>query len=262
MTGNLALDLFSLAGRVALVTGGTRGLGFAIAAALGDAGAHVIITSEDPATVPSAVDLLRGRGISIAGRCCDVTDEVGQAALADEIGTEHGHLDVLVCNAGVGGRPGPFAEIGIEDFDRVIGINLRAAAHLAYLCHPLLMKGTDPSVIFISSIAGVRGNAAINSYALAKAALAQLARNLAVQWGSAGIRANAIAPGLIDTDLAAGFKADETFMARRMSMTPLRRMGQPHEIGATALFLASRAGGFVTGQQIVVDGGTTITDGS
>lgn len=262
MTMNSTMDLFSLKGRVALVTGGTRGLGFAIATALGDAGAHVIITSEDAAALPPAVQSLSGNGISAQGRCCDVADEDGQAALVREIETAHGRLDILVCNAGIGGNPGPFADIGIADFDRVIRINLRAAAQLAALSYSLLTKGTDPSVIFISSIAGVRGNALINSYALSKAALAQLARNLAVQWGPAGIRANAIAPGLIDTDLAASMKADEAFMARRMGMTPLRRMGQAYEIGAAALFLASRAGGFVTGQQIIVDGGTTITDGS
>lgn len=262
MAESSSKDLFSLAGRVAMVTGGTRGLGFAIATSLGEAGAHVIITSEDATAVTPAVEALRARGVSVEGRCCDVADEAGQVTLAKDIDEAHGRLDVLVCNAGVGGRPAPFVAIGIEDFDRVIGVNLRSAAQLAALCHPLLLKGNEPSVIFISSIAGVRGNAAINAYALSKAALAQLARNLAVQWGPDGVRANAIAPGLIDTDLAARLKEDEVFMARRMGMTPLRRMGRPQEIGATALFLASRAGGFVTGQQIVVDGGTTITDGS
>ena len=131
-----------------------------------------------------------------------------------------------------------------------------------FLAHPHLVNRGGGSVILISSISGLRGNAAINAYALAKAGVAQLARNLAVQWGSDNIRANAISPGLIRTEFSAPLLENERFMQRRMQMTPLRRPGEVSEIAGTAHYLASTAGAFVTGQNIVVDGGTTITDGS
>ena len=124
------------------------------------------------------------------------------------------------------------------------------------------MEAHKGSVILISSIGGIRGNAAINSYALAKAGVAQLARNIAVQWGPKGVRANSISPGLIKTELVAQLPAGEEFMQRRMQMTPLRRMGEVEEIAGAAVFLASVAGGFVNGHNLVVDGGTVITDGS
>lgn len=133
---------------------------------------------------------------------------------------------------------------------------------LANLAYPHLQKSGAGSVVLISSIAGLRGNGRINAYALAKVGVAQLAGNLAVQWGPANIRANAISPGLIRTDVADELINSSAFMERRMKMTPLRRPGEAREIAGCALFLASPAGTFVTGQNLVVDGGTTISDGS
>jgi NAD(P)-dependent dehydrogenase (short-subunit alcohol dehydrogenase family) len=127
---------------------------------------------------------------------------------------------------------------------------------------PHLSEGSGGSLILISSIAGLRGNGAINAYALAKAGVAQLARNLAVEWGPRGVRVNAISPGFIRTELSAPLLDNEQFLARRMQMTPLRRAGEPEEVAGAALFLASSAGSFVTGHNLVVDGGTVITDGS
>jgi NAD(P)-dependent dehydrogenase (short-subunit alcohol dehydrogenase family) len=118
------------------------------------------------------------------------------------------------------------------------------------------------SVVLMSSIAGLRGNGSIGLYGLSKAALAQLARNLAVEWGPQGVRVNAVSPGLIRTPLAAGLLGDDAFMARRLQATPLRRVGEPEEIAGVVAMLVSRAGGFITGQNLVVDGGTTISDGS
>jgi len=118
------------------------------------------------------------------------------------------------------------------------------------------------SVLLMSSIAGLRGNRSIGLYGLSKAALAQLARNLALEWGPQGVRVNAVSPGLIRTPLAAGLLADTDFMQRRLQATPLRRVGEPHEIAGVVVLLASRAGGFITGRNLVVDGGTLIHDGS
>ena len=147
-------------------------------------------------------------------------------------------------------------------FERVIAVNLRSMVVLTKHALPTMAGRPGASVILIASIAGLRGNGRIEAYALAKAGVAQLARNLAVQWGPKGVRTNAIAPGLIATAFADGLMADEAFMARRMQMTPLRRVGKPYEVAGAAMFLAAPAGGFVNGQVLVVDGGTLITDGS
>jgi NAD(P)-dependent dehydrogenase (short-subunit alcohol dehydrogenase family) len=143
-----------------------------------------------------------------------------------------------------------------------MGINLKSTLDLSTRVIAGMADRGGGSVILMSSIAGLRGNKSIGLYALSKAGLAQLARNLAVEWGPKGVRVNAISPGLIRTPLAAQMLADEAFMTRRLSLTPLRRVGDPGEVAGVAVMLASRAGGFITGQNLVVDGGTTISDGN
>jgi NAD(P)-dependent dehydrogenase (short-subunit alcohol dehydrogenase family) len=150
----------------------------------------------------------------------------------------------------------------MDDYDRVMAINLRSMVMLTQYALPAMAQYGGGSAILMSSIAGLRGNGAINAYSMAKAAVAQLARNLAVEWGPKNIRVNAISPGLIRTELSGPLLANDAFMARRMAMTPLRRVGEISEIAGAALFLASSAGGFVNGHNLVVDGGTVITDGS
>jgi NAD(P)-dependent dehydrogenase (short-subunit alcohol dehydrogenase family) len=248
--------LFDLSGKVALVTGSSRGLGYAIAEAMIAHGATVIVSSENAEDTAAAASTLGGIPM-----VCDVADDAAIAALIAQIKERFGGLDILVSNAGIQG--GPSADpLDMTVFDRVIAVNLRSMVTLTKHALPIMVGREGASVTLMASLAGLRGNARIDAYALAKAAVNQLARNLAVQWGPKGVRTNAIAPGLIDTRLADHFKADEAFMARRMQMTPLRRMGQPHEIAGAAVFLASPAGAFVNGQVLVVDGGTVITDGS
>lgn len=253
---------YSLDGRVALVTGGTRGLGLAIAEALGEAGATVVVTSEDEAQLAPSIATLSAKGIKVSGFRCDVRDDDAQKSLIEALERDYGGLDILICNAGISSTLGSFIDVGMSDYESVMAINLRSILVLTQAAYPLLKRSGRGSVVLISSIAGVRGNALINAYAFAKAGLAQLARNLAVQWGPDGIRTNAIAPGFMVTELARPLLENAAFMQRRMAMTPLRRPGQPEEIGATALFLASDMASFITGQQLVVDGGTTITDGN
>lgn len=251
------MSQFDLSGQIALVTGSTRGIGLAIARALQSHGAQVVISSED------AADCARvGGELGTLAIAADVADDAQLVALVDRTISHFGRLDILVCNAGITGRAGPFAEIDMADYDRVMAINLRSQVVLCNLALPHMAQSGGGSAILISSLSGLRGNGMINAYALAKAAVAQLARNLAVEWGPRNVRVNALSPGLIRTELSAPLLADASFMTRRMQMTPLRRPGEMAEVAGAAIFLASPAGAFVTGHNLVVDGGTRITDGS
>nr|WP_314466886.1 SDR family oxidoreductase [uncultured Novosphingobium sp.] len=249
--------MFDLTGKSAIVTGSTRGIGRAIAEGLIAQGARVVISCEDAGdTARVAAEL------GMPGQPCDVTDDTALAALVDRAVAEFGGLDVLVCNAGITGKAGAFADLDMADYARVMAINLTSQVALCNLALPHIAAQGGGAAVLVSSLSGLRGNGRINAYALAKAGVAQLARNLAVEWGPRGVRVNAISPGFIATELSGPLLADETFMARRMAMTPLRRPGTPQEVAGAAVFLASDAGAFVTGHNLVVDGGTLITDGS
>ena len=150
----------------------------------------------------------------------------------------------------------------MDDYARVMAINLRSQVVLTGLALPHIAARGGGAAVLIASLSGLRGNGRINAYALAKAGVAQLARNLAVEWGPRNVRVNAISPGFIATELSGPLLADEAFMARRMGQTPMRRPGTPAEVAGAAVFLASSAGAFVTGHNLVVDGGTLISDGN
>ena len=244
---------FAIDGRVAIVTGATRGIGLAIARRFADAGARLVVASDEPDAVAALAATLPD-AVGVAGDIADPATSDRIVAAATE---RFGRIDILVCNAGITGAAGSW---GLEDFDRVMAVNLRSMIALTRAAFPQMDGGG--SVVLMSSLSALRGNGAINAYALAKAGVSQLARNLAVQWGPRGVRVNAIAPGLIRTGFSEPLLADDAFMARRLAMTPLRRAGEADEVAATCQWLASDAAGFVTGQTIVVDGGTAITDGS
>lgn len=249
--------MFDLGGKGAIVTGSTRGIGRAIAESLIAAGARVVISSDEAeATEAVAAEL------GMPGIACDVTDRAALERLTNEAEAALGGLDILVCNAGVTGRPGPFVEIDMDDYARVMAVNLTSQVNLCNLALPRIAARGGGAAILVSSLSGLRGNGRINAYALSKAGVAQLARNLAVEWGPRNVRVNAISPGFIATELARPLMEDAQFMARRRAMTPLRRPGTPEEVAGAAVFLASPAGAFVTGHNLVVDGGTLISDGS
>jgi NAD(P)-dependent dehydrogenase (short-subunit alcohol dehydrogenase family) len=255
-------SLFDLTGKVALVTGGNRGLGRAIAEAYAAAGAAVVISSEDATACAQAVAEMRSEGWAVSGRTCDARDDDAQRDLVDSTVDLLGGLDIVVPNAGIGDALRGSLVATDSDYRNVMAINLDSVVRLCGLVVPHLKARGGGSIVLMSSLSGLRGNRALGPYALTKAALAQLARNLAVEFGPDNIRANAIAPGFIRTELAAPLLANEAFMARRMQNTPLRRPGEAFEVAAAALFLAGPGGGFTTGQTLVVDGGTLVTDGS
>lgn len=271
MTGIAAADpfslagLFSLAGRVAIVTGATSGIGLATAELLASAGATTVLTGLAADGPDGVASRLAGEGHSIEGLPieglpCDVTDETELEHLVDTTVARHGRIDVVVCNAGVALDTGPHTTSTDEQLDRMFDIHVRSVLRLANLVLPGMAAHGGGAFIVMSSIAGLRGNQVIGLYGMTKAANAQLVRNLAVQWGARNIRVNAISPGIIDTGFARPITGDPETARRRLARTPLGRFGAPRHVAGTVLWLASEAGAFVTGQNIVVDGGTLIND--
>ena len=256
------MDLFNLSGRVALVTGATGGLGRAIVEALCAYGAKVVASDMNADSCKQAVEKWLDSGLDVHYHAADLRDSKSIEDLTACVIRDFKSVDVLVHNAGVQGPAGPMCSSSESDWNSVMDINLRSALTLSRGVLPAMAKAGGGSIIFLSSIAGLRGNRAIGLYGLSKAALSQMARNLAVEWGPSGVRVNAIAPGLIRTPLANELISNSAFMERRIAMTPLRRVGEPAEIAGVAVMLASRAGAFISGQTIVVDGGTVITDGN
>ena len=254
------MNMFDLTGRRALVTGGTQGIGRAIVELFEEAGARLIVASKDrPACGPAQAEV-RTFADKADFIICDLTQDPELEALAAHAISQK--VDILVCNAGISGPAGPLHELGPSDYHHLFSLNLHSVVKLTSRVVPAIAANGGGSVILMSSIAGLRGNKSIGAYGIAKAGIAQLARNLAVEWGPQNVRVNSISPGLIRTPFAAPILTDERYLERRLQLTPLRRVGDPSEVAAAALFLASRGGAFVTGHNLVVDGGTTITDGN
>lgn len=258
----MSSPLFDLQGRIALVTGATGGLGAAICRVLTAQGALVLVCDRDSdACTRMADELGQKDGLSHA-LPGDLADIPGISRLAQRALAWMGRVDILVCNAGIQGPAGPLADVDDPEWQQVMDVNLRSAVELTKHLLPAMALSGGGSVILMSSIAGLRGNKSIGLYGLSKAALAQLARNLAVEWGPQAIRVNAVSPGLIRTPLAQSLLNNLDFIQRRLSLTPLRRVGEPEEVAGAVAMLASTAGAFITGHNLVVDGGTTISDGN
>lgn len=252
-------QLFGLQGKRALITGAAGGLGSAIATLFADAGASMVLSDRDSDALSTLAKGLNEQ-TDVDLRLADLSDPDSVNGLCQLIHRQP--IDILVNCAGLEGQVGALEKCSDKQWHQLMQVNLYACQQLSAAAIPGMRKRGYGRLIYVASIAGLRGNKAIGLYGIAKAALFQMARNYAVQCGPDGITANAIAPGLIDTPLSKHLQADDAFMQRRLQMTPLRRIGEPDEIAATALYLASQAGGFTTGQAMVVDGGTMITDGN
>jgi NAD(P)-dependent dehydrogenase (short-subunit alcohol dehydrogenase family) len=251
------MTLFDLTGKTAIVTGSSRGIGLAIAEALAEAGASVVISSRKQEACDEAAGAIRAKGGKAAAIACHIGERAQLERLVAETRRQCGAIDILVCSAGVNPHYGPMVEIPDAAFDRIIAANVRSVMVLAGMVLPEMAARRDGAVVLMSSIAGLRGTMGLGAYSISKAAVMQLARGLALEWGPHNIRVNAIAPGLIKTDFARALWEDETLVARRIEATPLRRLGEAEDIAGAALLLASPAGRYITGQTIVVDGGVT-----
>ena len=250
-------NLFDLSGKVAVVTGSSRGIGRAIAERLAEHGAKVVVSSRKPEVCEPVAAGIRARGGEAMVIPCHIAHKEALQALADRTVAAWGGIDVLVCNAAVNPYLGPAAGASDEVYERVMGANVRSNFWLCNMVLPGMAARGGGSVIIISSIGGLRGSAQLGLYAISKAADMQLARNICVEWGPRNIRANAIAPGLVRTDFARALWEDPALYRKRTKDTPLQRIGEPDEIAGAAVFLASAAGSFMTGQTLVIDGGTT-----
>ncbi len=250
--------LFDLSGQVALVTGSTKGIGKSIAQELARAGAKVVISSRKAEACEAVRAEFEREGLSVIAKPCNVSRKDEVKALVDHTLATWQKIDILVCNAAINPYYGPIADLPDETFDKVMSANVKSSIWLSALVIPGMAARGGGSVMLVGSIGGILGNGVIGIYGMSKAADHALARNLAVEWGPKNVRVNAIAPGLIKTDFARALWEDEKLRSAREAITPLRRIGAPEEIGGIAVFLASKAGSFITGQTIVADGGVTI----
>jgi NAD(P)-dependent dehydrogenase (short-subunit alcohol dehydrogenase family) len=254
------MNLFDLTDKVAIVTGSSRGIGRAIAEALADHGAKVVISSRKAAAcqeVADAINAKHGEGRAIVVPASISSKEELQT-LVDETRRQFGRIDVLVCNAASNPYYGPMAGISDDQFRKILDNNVIANHWLISMVAPEMVERKEGSIVIVSSIGGLTSSTMIGAYNISKAADFQLARNLAAEFGPSGVRVNCIAPGLVKTDFAKALWENPDTLKAVTRGTPLRRIGEPQEIAGAAVFLASPASTFMTGQTIVVDGGSTI----
>jgi NAD(P)-dependent dehydrogenase (short-subunit alcohol dehydrogenase family) len=252
-------DLFGLQGACALITGSSRGIGRAIAERMAQAGARVVISSRNQDACEEVAHSIRAAGGDAIALACNISTKQELENLVARTRQAFGKIDVLVCNAAVNPHFGPTQEIPDSAFQKVLDNNIRSNHWLCQMVIPEMAERRNGSVIIVSSIGGLKGSSALGTYGLSKAADMALARNLAVEWGPRNVRVNCIAPGLVRTDFAKALWENPEIYQQTVQRYPLRRIGEPDEIAGTAIFLASAAGSFVTGQTIVVDGGATVT---
>ncbi len=252
-------SLFDLSGKTAIITGSTKGIGKAIAYRMAQHGANVVVSSRK---VDACEEVTHEINAAFPGTAISVPCNIGYKdqlqALVDKTVNAFGQVDVLVCNAAINPYAGPMADCPDEAFDKIMGSNIRSNHWLATMVLPAMKERRDGSVILVSSIGGLRGSDILGAYAISKAADMQMARNIAVEYGPFNVRANTIAPGLIRTDFAKYLWENPDILKKATAGAPLRRIGEADEIAGAAVFLASKAGAFTTGQTIVCDGGATI----
>ena len=254
----MAADSSSLDGKVALVTGGSRGIGKAIAMAFGRAGAKVAVVGRKEAGVAAAVVELKGSGVTALGISANVSRAEDVQQMVAETVSACGALDILVNNAAVNPVFGPVENTSPEAFDKIIAVNVRAPFEIAKLVLPQMKARGGGAILNISSIGGVRPEENLGIYSVSKTAIISLTKVLAREWGKANVRANVICPGLIRTDFSHALWGNEQILAHTMRGQAIAKLGEPEDIAGLALFLCSDAGAFCTGGVYLADGGYTI----
>ena len=249
---------FDLTGKVALVTGSTRGIGKSIAEEMARAGAKVVVSSRKADACEQVRMEFEKQGYDVLAQACNVSRKEELQALVDATLKRWGRIDIAVSNAASNPYYGPLAAIPDEAFDKIFNNNVKSVLWLAAMTLPGMAARGGGSYISVGSIGGIIANTVIGAYGMSKAADHMLVKNLAAEWGPKNVRVNAIAPGLIKTDFAKALWEDPVRRKERESATPLRRLGETRDIGGVAAFLASDAAAFITGQVIVADGGVTI----
>ena len=253
-------SLFDLTGKIAIVTGSSRGIGRAIAEALAEQGAKVVISSRKQDAcdeVASAINGKHGNGTAVA-IAASISDKEALQRLVNGTMEAFGRVDILVCNAASNPYYGPMGGISDEAFRKILDNNVLSNHWLVQMVAPQMLDRGEGSIIIVSSIGGLSSSTTIGAYNISKAADFQLARNLAAEFGPKGVRVNCIAPGLVRTDFAKALWENPDTLKAVTRHTPMRRIGEPHEIAGAAVFLAAPASSFMTGQAVIVDGGSTI----
>ena len=258
------MSLFDMTGKVVVITGSSRGIGKAIADEMAVHGAKVVISSRKQDAcdaVAAALNAKHGAGTAISVPA-NISSKESLAHLVLQTRQALGQIDALVCNAASNPYYGPMAGISDEAFRKILDNNIVANHWLISMVAPEMLARGEGSITIVSSIGGLKGSTVIGAYCVSKAADMELARCLADEFGPRGVRVNCIAPGLIRTDFAKALWENPDTLKRSTAVASLKRIGEPHEIAGAAVFLASRAGAFTTGQTLVIDGGATISGGA
>lgn len=253
--------LFDLTGKVALITGSTKGIGRAIAERMAQHGAKVVISSRKADACDAVAEHIRAEGGEAMAMACNITRREEVEMLVAAVLGKWGKIDILVCNAAANPAYGPLSAIDDGAMDKIFAANVKSIVWFANLVAPQMAARGDGSILIVSSVGGMIGSDVMGFYNMSKAAEQSLARSLAVEWGASNVRVNCIAPGLVRTDFARALWENPANLARLTRVSALPRIAEPDEIAGTAVYLASRAGGFVTGQTFVVDGGRLIGAG-
>jgi NAD(P)-dependent dehydrogenase (short-subunit alcohol dehydrogenase family) len=258
------MSLFDLSGRVAVITGSSRGIGRAVAERFAEQGAKVVVSSrsvEACQPVADAINAAHGPGTAIAV-AANISSKDDLVHLTERARESFGKIDALVCNAATNVHMGPMATITDPQFRKILDNNILSNHWLIQLVAPEMITRGDGAIVIVSSIGGLQGSALLGAYSLSKAADFQLARNLAVELGPHNIRINCVAPGIIKTDFARALWQNPKIAKATEAATPLRRLGEPDDVAGAVVFLCSPAARYITGQNIVIDGGSTIGGGS
>ncbi len=253
-------NLFDLAGKTAIITGSSKGIGKAIAHRMAEHGANVVVSSRKSDACVAAADEInaavnRTAAIAIPA---NIASKEALQHLADETRRAFGRVDILVCNAASNPYFGPMENIADEQFSKILQNNIISNHWLITMCAPEMRARKDGAIVIVSSIGGLRASPVLGAYNISKAADMQLARNLALEFGGDNVRVNTIAPGLVQTDFAKALWDNPDILKTYTARSCLKRIGQPDEIAGMAVFLASPAGAFATGQTFVIDGGQTV----